>query len=156
MNPKDYKGKQVNHIPTGKSFVVTGGQKRRGEWFLKDEQGSFYLMDECQIVQVNQLALDVHALRSAMSLDDLQNIFDQVGRNRFQQAFSEIEKDSVEAATLCLLYCNNWEGLTIVCNIYKVGKEHSPELNQQFRARLKEKGLAQLVAAWYQAREGAA
>ncbi|HEY9597451.1 MAG TPA: hypothetical protein V6D33_07245 [Cyanophyceae cyanobacterium] len=158
MTPKDYKGKTVFHAPTNTSFVVVGGQKRRsGKCFLKDESDNLYPMEECQIVEINQLEFDIRKLQNFATPNQFSKYFDKIGQDRFITAWAKLEENPVDAATAAVAagYCDNWQDFCVLANSYGVDKESSLELNQRFRSRLKEKGLDRLVATWHEKREAA-
>ena len=154
MNPKEYKGKTVTHTPTAKTFVVAGGGKNKTTkaWFLKDEQGVTYPLTECQLIesqsQINQLEFDTRKIRDAKDLQAIAKYYDRIGSDRFLAACQNL--DQIEAAVLGVFYCENWEQFCAVAEGYGVTKERCLQLNERFRNRLKEKGLAGQVAQWYQ------
>jgi hypothetical protein len=161
MNPKDYKNKTVIHTPTQKQFVVIGGgkTKKTQDWYLKDAQGNTYLLADCQLVEskpleINRLEFDLRKIKAVKNLDGLTKLYQMIGQERFSTAWEELEKDSVEAAAVGILYCSNWDEFCKLMLTYEeVSKEVSPELNKTFRDRIREKGLENLIATWYSQRE---
>lgn len=148
MNPKDCKGKRVAHTPTNKSFVVVGGAKKSGAWYLKDEYGALHLFDECRLT----IESDVIALKSFTELSQLIDFHALVGSNCFNEAWTELEKNPVDAASVALLYCDNWTEFCGIVEEYGVSEKQSATLNKKFKDLLREKGLAKTVSTWYNRR----
>ena len=108
------------------------------------------------MTKISQLDFDVRKFKAAKSLHDLEKLFQMIDWDRFHAAWQELEKSPVDAATMAIFYCENWANFCVLAEAYGVTKEQSPELNQKFRDRLKEKGLNSLVLAWYQQNKEAA
>jgi len=100
-------------------------------------------------VNVNRLDFDLRKIREMKDIQALDKYFKTIGSERFNAAWQELEKNKIDAATTAILYCGNWQEFCVLTEAYGVSKEQSPELNQQFRLQLKEKGLDKLVANWY-------
>lgn len=154
MNPKDYKDKVVVHAKTGIEFVVVGGKKRQGEWFLRDDQGEEYLLDECQLLELSRAEFDVRKLQMCRSLEDLYSCQNLIGSERFQEAWLKLESNPVESAAVSVLYCADWHDFCQVTQLYGVTREQSAELNRQLREALKARGLDGRVKALYSTQQG--
>lgn len=148
MNPKDCKGKRVTHLPTQLIFVVAGGAKKAGTWYLKDEQKTLYLFDECQLTA----HVDALTLKSVTDLHQLTEFHKRVGVERFNEAWIELESNPVEATSVALLYCDNWTEFCGIVEDYGVSEKQSPILNKKLKELLADKGLVRTVASWYSRR----
>ncbi len=148
MKPKDWKTKTATHIPSDTVFVVIGGAKKGGKWYLKDEQNTLYLFDECQLI----VHSDVYTLKTFTYLDQLTEFHDEIGSKRFSEALSKLEETPLEAAAIALLYCDCWSDFETVTEIYKVSSKINPQRNAEFKALLAQKGLAARVRGWYEQR----
>ncbi len=147
MRPQDYKGKTVQ-LPTGDTFVVTGGVKKKGEWFLKHGD-SCYPIEDCLLVGANE---DFQQLKNCTTLEALTQFHATVGQEVFTQTWLRLEGEPVEAAAVAILYCSDWYDFCVLTEQYLVSAKY-PELNKKFRQLLKHKGLDRVVTNWYKTRE---
>lgn len=150
MKPQDYKAKQVIHTPTNCLFTVVGGKRKGHSWFLKDDRGNLFPIEECQLFDPNQLDFDLRSLKSVNSLKDLNRYFKARDPARFQRAWAELEKDPVEAALIAIFYCDNWADFESMCEGYGVKSWQSEALSNRLRDRVKANpSLSKLVNEWY-------
>lgn len=152
MHPREYKGKRVLYHPLEKIFVVAGGKQIAKSWFLKDENDYLYPIEDCQLLQINQLEFDLRKLKQINTLADLEKFFEVRGWDRFHEAWGELEKDPVEAAAMAILYCNNWADFCHIADGYGVSlatdSTADKSRRKKFWARLVEKKLDKQVNRW--------
>lgn len=149
MQPQNYKGKTVQ-LPTGDTFVVTGGVKKKGQWFLKNEDAQCYPIEDCLLVGSDE---DFQQLKGCTTLETLTQFHTTVGQEVFTQTWLRLEGEPVEAAAVAVLYCSDWQDFCVLTEQYLVSAKY-PEQNKQFRQLLKDKSLDQVVSNWYKTREG--
>lgn len=151
MNPRDYKGQLVIHVPTETRFCVFGGKKTKGEdWHLKDALDNFYPLSECQLA----LNVDVARLQAFRQAKAFKQYCQQIGQERFAAAWRELNENPIDAAIASLYagYCGTWQGFVALTNGYGVSSATEPEgsgLNRKFRDRLEaDPALLKLVRAF--------
>lgn len=156
MKPQEYKGKAVTHTPSGKTFIVKGGGRTtQGVWQLKDEEDNRYPIDECHLITVAEISLDVQKLRETKNESELIQLRDLIKEVRFYLAWTELEKDPVEAAIVAIHYCENWQEFCDVVELYGCSKTQSDpkdptSLSARFSARCAEdESRTLLIRNWF-------